>query len=189
MPTTTTIDGLSYLRGYLVPAEESALLESIDAGPWSTELRRRVQHHGYRYDYRRRRVDAADHLGPLPGWAAGLAQRLVRDELAEQAPDQLIVNEYLPGQGISAHVDCVPCFGDTILTISLGSTCVLTMSHPEAAVTPVPVVLEPGSVLRLAGDARYVWRHSIAARRHDVLDGRRRLRQRRVSLTFRRVIV
>ena len=36
-------------------------------------------------------------------------------------PDQLIVNEYQPGQGISAHIDCEPCFKNTIVTVSLGS--------------------------------------------------------------------
>ena len=35
---------------------------------------------------------------------------------------QLIVNEYTPGQGISAHTDA-KIFGDNIITLSLGSHC------------------------------------------------------------------
>jgi len=40
----------------------------------------------------------------------------------------------------------------------------------------------------MGGDARYLWRHSIAARRSDVVDGRGIERDRRVSLTFRTVL-
>ena len=42
--------------------------------------------------------------------------------------DQLIVNDYAPGQGIPAHVDA-PLFTDTIISISLGSSCVMEFSN------------------------------------------------------------
>jgi alkylated DNA repair dioxygenase AlkB len=45
--------------------------------------------------------------------------------LADEVTNQTIVNEYRPGQGIAAHVDCVPCFGATILSLSLGSSSVV----------------------------------------------------------------
>ena len=147
-----------------------------------------MQHYGYRYDYRSRTVGRDSYLGPLPGWAAQLAARLVDDTPVEREPDQLIINEYLPGQGISAHVDCVPCFGDVVLSISLGSSCVMTFTDPTTG-TGVPVLLEPGTLVVMSGDARYRWRHSIAARKADVVDGRRIERGRRVSLTFRTVVV
>ena len=44
----------------------------------------------------------------------------------ERMPDQVIVNEYEPGQGIAAHVDCVPSgFSGTIASLSLLSSCTM----------------------------------------------------------------
>src|SRR5687767_7059734 len=117
MPMSTAIaavPGLQYIPSYLPPAEQQRLLAVIDQQPWLADLKRRVQHYGYRYDYTRRAIDDSLFLGPIPAWAVPLADRLHREGWIAQRPDQLIVNEYLPGQGISSHVDCVPCFGDTI---------------------------------------------------------------------------
>ncbi len=87
------IDGLTNLSGYLGADEQRDLLATIDALPWREDLRRRVQHYGYRYDYTRRRVDADEFLGPLPAWAGALAERLHRDGHAPRPLDQVIVNE------------------------------------------------------------------------------------------------
>src|SRR5690349_21415561 len=99
------VPGLTYVAGYVTEPDEAALLAAVDAEPWLATLKRRVQHYGYRYDYKARTVDPAMFLGPLPGWAQPLAARLVADGHMRSAPDQLIVNEYQPGQGITAHVD------------------------------------------------------------------------------------
>lgn len=187
MPAVTAVPGLSYTAGYLNPDEQASTLATIDGLPWLDNLRRRVQHYGYRYDYSRRSVDRDLYLGPLPDWAADLAERLRRDGHAPRALDQLIVNEYLPGQGISPHVDCIPCFADAVLSISLGSLCVMTLSRRDGR-EPVDVLLEPGSLLVMRDEARYTWRHGIAARRNDVHAGQRTARGRRVSLTFRTVL-
>jgi hypothetical protein len=53
----------------------------------------------------------------------------------------------------------------------------------------VPVWLEPRSLLVLRGEARFDWTHGIARRRHDTVDGAAVERGRRVSATFRRVVV
>jgi alkylated DNA repair protein alkB family protein 8 len=45
------------------------------------------------------------------------------------------------------------------------------------------------SLLVLADDARYLWSHMIPARQSDMVDGVRRSRARRISLTFRTVLV
>ncbi|WCK13419.1 alpha-ketoglutarate-dependent dioxygenase AlkB [Agrobacterium tumefaciens] len=102
-------------------------------------------------------------------------------------PDQVIANEYLPGQGISAHVDCVPCFDDTIVSISLLSTCEMVFRElrgPDIR----SVVLQPCSVVLLGDAGRYDWSHEIPSRKSDVVNGLRPARRRRVSLTFRKVI-
>ncbi|GIG64546.1 alpha-ketoglutarate-dependent dioxygenase AlkB [Phytomonospora endophytica] len=183
-----SIPGLTLASSYLDDAAQDTLLGVVDALPWSAELRRRVQHYGYRYDYKRKSVDATDHLGPLPTWAAALAARLHADGHAPATLDQLIVNEYQPGQGIASHVDCVPCFADTVLSISLGSSCVMVMSRRDGEGEKVPLLLEPGALLVMTGEARYDWLHGIPARKTDRHDGGVVVRGRRVSLTFRTVV-
>lgn len=187
-PASDSIDGLYYLPGYLSEDDATHLLTTINAQNWLTELQRRVQHYGYKYDYTRRQIDLSLYLGPLPAWVAPLAQRLHGDDLIESVPDQLIINEYEPGQGISAHVDCVPCFGPTILSLSLGSPCQMDFLHTETEAT-FSLLVEPNSLLVMKRDARYIWRHAIPARKSDRINGASVKRARRVSLTFRTVLL
>jgi alkylated DNA repair dioxygenase AlkB len=148
-----------------------------------------VQHYGYRYDYKARSVDPSSmYLGPLPNWITPFIQKkLFKDNLVEQAPDQLIVNEYEPGQGISPHIDCVPCFAETIISLSLGSSALMVFSHGSTG-EQVSLLLEPRSLLIMKGEARYQWKHSIPGRKTDIHQGEIIERRRRVSLTFRNVI-
>src|SRR3954454_6625715 len=182
------VPGLSYVVGYVSGPEEARLLAAVDAAPWQSDLKRRVQHYGYRYDYKARKVDPSMYLGPLPGWAQPLSGRLVADGYMAAAADQLIVNEYLPGQGITPHVDCVPCFGPVVCSVTLGSSCNMELSAVEG-VGAESVVLERGSLVVLAGESRYECRHAIPGRKSDKVGGRVVPRGRRVSLTFRTVIV
>lgn len=186
--TVAAIPGLAYIPAYVDPEEQQALLSAVDAAPWLSDLRRRVQHYGYRYDYSRKALDESLFLGPLPPWAAPFAARLHADGHIAALPDQLIVNEYLPGQGIASHIDCVPCFGDTVVSLSLGSPCVMDLSHAQER-TVASLLLEPGSLLIMREEARYAWRHGIAARKTDHYAGRTLTRRRRLSLTFRTVVL
>jgi alkylated DNA repair dioxygenase AlkB len=184
----TSVPGLQHIPGYVTLREQVELLAAIDRAPWSVELKRRVQHHGYRYDYSRKTIDRDMFLGPMPEWAVELARKLQRDGHAARPLDQLIVNEYLPGQGIAPHVDCVSCFAERVFSLSLGSICLLTMRHTETAVEAC-ILLEPGTLLILADEARYRWTHGIAARKKDVIASKIVARGRRVSLTYRTVLV
>lgn len=186
MRTPCSVPGLRYLADWLGPDACGALLSDIDTAPWSTQLKRRVQHYGRRYDYGRRSVPADEQVAApaLPAWATHLGARLVTDGLLDRAAEQVIVNEYQPGQGISAHVDCVPCFGPVIAAISLGSGCQMDFTNPEDG-TKLAVPLAAGSLLIMAGSARYTWRHGIAARKSDPGAHGRVPRARRVSVTFR----
>ena len=53
----------------------------------------------------------------------------------------------------------------------------------------IPVWLAPRSLVVLKDESRYKWLHSIAARKWDEWEGARHDRGRRVSLTFRKVII
>lgn len=178
------IIGLEYFPAFLSESEQRDLLFVIDSQPWLNDLKRRVQHYGYKYDYRARKIDRSMHLGDLPDFAVQIANEMLSLNMIDEIPDQVIVNEYLPGQGISAHVDCEPCFKDTIVTISLGS--IYTMDfYSKDSDTVRSIDLEIGSALVMRGQARLDWKHGIKARKSD--NGRSR--KRRVSLTYRNVIV
>lgn len=185
MPTVPDIDGLSYIPDWISPNNEAELISIIDQQPWMSDLKRRVQHYGYVYDYKARNVTRDLYLGELPDWLQSLAQKLVSDGLFQTTPDQVIINEYLPSQGISAHIDCIPCFGGTIASLSLGSLCVMDFCK---GVEKYSLMLQPSSLLVLSDSVRYEWQHGIAARKTDKHNGQIISRTRRLSLTFRNVI-
>lgn len=182
------ISGLTYVPDFISAQEQDFLLSQIDQQTWLNDLKRRVQHYGYKYDYKARTVGNDAYLGLLPGWCSSLSKKLHNDSIFPSTPDQVIVNEYLPGQGISAHIDCVPCFADTIASLSLGSPCIMEFLNPKTG-EKESIVLEDRSLIVLSGPARYEWQHAIPARKSDIIDGIKTERTRRVSLTFRNVIL
>jgi alkylated DNA repair dioxygenase AlkB len=181
--------GLQYIEDYIDEVQHDRLLTQIDEQQWLNDLKRRVQHYGFKYDYKARTVDMDMHIGELPAWLKRLSEKLYKDEYIPEVADQVIVNEYEPGQGISSHIDCEPCFQDTIASLSLGSGCVMNFTHKSDKTKKIPVWLEPRSLVVLSGEARHEWLHGISARKSDVWDGQKHDRERRVSLTFRKVII
>ncbi|WP_425292739.1 hypothetical protein [Agrobacterium tumefaciens] len=111
------------------------------------------------------------------------AKRLVRD--CRKLPDQIIANEYFPGRGISAHVDCIPRFDDAIGSISPLSACEM---FSRSARTGTCAVLQPRSGGLPMDSGRFDWTHEVSARKSDIVTGVRTVRSRRISLTFRKVI-
>ena len=185
---TTNIQGLTLLQNFITTEEEANLLAAIDQETWLTDLKRRVQHYGYKYDYRTRRIDVSMKIGALPKWAKILTERLKEEGYFRACPDQMIVNEYEIGQGISLHIDCEPCFEDTIASLSLNSSAVMNFTHVFSKET-IPVFLPARSLVVMQGESRYDWKHGIPARQKDRVEEQLYPRSRRISLTFRRVIL
>lgn len=179
--------GIQYFSEFVSAEEETAIASRLDSLEWSNVLKRRVQHFGYRYDYKARTITADAYMGKLPEWLEVLAERLVGQGYCKSLPDQVIANEYLSGQGISAHVDCVPCFGDEIISVSLLSSCEMVFRDLRSSETRT-IILASQSGILLSGAGRYSWTHEIPARKFDLVDGVKLARKRRVSLTFRNVI-
>jgi hypothetical protein len=110
--------------------------------------------------------DNTDTIFPLEVLARGDTKRRVFD--------QMIVNNYVPGDGLTPHID-LHAFADGVAVVSLQSAVVMDMYPPVVCgggggmeyETSYPVWLDPGDVLFLSGDARWRWRHGIAKRRHD----------------------
>ena len=183
------IGGIGYVKNYITEYQHGWLLTEIDKHEWLTDLKRRVQHYGFKYDYKARKVNYDMRIGELPEWLKRLSQKLHKDGHMPEVADQVIINEYKQGEGISSHIDCEPCFKGTIVSLSLGSGCVMNFTHKFDKTKKIPVWLEPRSLVVLNGEARHEWLHGIPARKSDVWDGQRHERQRRVSLTFRKVII
>ncbi|MXZ74144.1 MAG: alpha-ketoglutarate-dependent dioxygenase AlkB [Gemmatimonadetes bacterium] len=189
---STLVPGLRYVPGFLNEAEEIEITGKIDEDQanWSNVLKRRVQHYGWRYDYKAGQIDRRMRIGPLPGWAAKIARRLVDQGLVPDEPDQLIVNEYRGKQGIAKHVDSIASFNDYIAMISLLESWEMVF---RKGLEKRPVQLERGSAAVMSGPSRTQWTHEIPARQNELgpimPDGKRKKvpRERRLSLTFRRV--
>ena len=180
--TSIFAHGAAIVPDFVTPAEEARILLRIGEAPWLTELRRRVQHYGYRYDYRGSQRPAP--AAPFPRWATAMGERL-RPHFGGVLPVQCIVNEYRPGQGIGMHADHRD-FGGVVASLSLGAD--WPMRFRPRATRPYAAGAMPGdevavlphrSVLVLAGAARWTFMHGI-----DRADSARETATR-VSATFR----
>ncbi len=186
-PHVPDIPGLHYFRAFLDDQQQGSAIRQIDESAWLTDLERRVQHYGWRYDYRARTIDRGMRIGPLPDWLAEIAA-LLHEHTGkfDSVPNQAIVNEYEPGQGIAMHVDR-HCFGRTVATVSLGDDWMMDF-RAAGGNEKAQLLLERGSALVLTEKARYGWLHGIAKRKSESIGSiRRRPRERRLSLTFRTV--
>lgn len=165
------IPGLTYVPNWIDEDTEKKLLEKIEAGVWETTLQRRVQQFGPMYNYSNRKLKPA--LQEIPSW--------IKDELYsglskwfEKEPDQIIINEYKRGQGITKHVDAV-VFGPTIASLSLLNNTDMTFGQYHGS--EIKKTLERRSLVVLSGEARRDWYHYIAP-----------VSERRISITFRTVL-
>lgn len=182
------VQGLRYIPDFITKEEEQDLLNQINGNEWLSDLKRRVQHYGWKYDYRSKNIDYSMYLGELPYWAGTLAKRLFSRSLTSELADQVIINEYMPGQGIANHVDCEPCFGDSIVSLSLGSVCIMNLINLETK-EKIEVILEPRSAIVIKDESRYKWSHGIPPRLADTINGQYTHRKLRLSMTFRKVVV
>lgn len=53
----------------------------------------------------------------------------------------------------------------------------------------IELLLLPKSLVVLKDEARYLWTHGIAKRKTDIWNGEKIARGRRISLTFRKVVL
>jgi len=178
-------EGLTIIEDFISDEDESNLLELIDCFEWDTSMSRRVQHYGWRYDYKARKVDQNSYLGPLPNWISALGRRLFDLGYLSHVPDQVIINEYVGSQSISKHIDCVPCFKGAIATLSLNESweMLFTRLGVNNDEERYRTILKRRSVAVLDGPARFAWKHEIPKK----LKENGIARGRRVSITFRKV--
>ncbi|DAZ92767.1 TPA: hypothetical protein N0F65_008149 [Lagenidium giganteum] len=184
---STRVPGLLILPEFISRDEELALLRELDADDkqrWKNTVKaRQVQHFGYEFNYDTRRCDESKPLEPMVPHMQTLIDRIPTSIMA--SPDQITVNEYLPGQGIAAHLDTHSAFTNAIASLSLENEIVMEFRHPDGRCEGF--LLQPRSLVVMTGASRYEWTHAIPPRTFDIIDGKKVLRKRRVSVTFRKV--
>ena len=177
--------GLRFIKDWLTENEEDRLIRQIDEQEWETTVRRRVQHYGFQFKYSQLNVDSDKPVRDFPQLVNCLITQ--REEIACFGFDQLTINEYPPGIGIASHCDTHSAFIDTIAVVSLLNPITMDfVMHDNSR--KVSVIIPPRSLMLMEGESRYGWRHAIASRKTDVdTNGTSIPRQRRVSLTFRKI--
>ena len=176
--------GAAIVPNIVTEAEERRILLRITDAPWLADLSRRVQHYGWRYDYRQRATGRHIPAPAFPRWAEVLADRIA-PLFGGVRPDQCIVNEYRPGQGIGMHADH-PSFGPVVVSLSLGAAWRMHFrprnGRPyvrHGLASDEVAMLPRRSALVLSRHARTRWMHGI-----DPVDSARQA-ETRVSATFR----
>lgn len=173
----TVIKGLSYQPDFITPELEEALIDYIGQQSWDTTWKRRIQQYGSRYGTLR------PSQAPIPAWFRPLCEQLADKGLFDAIPDQVIINEYLPGQGIAPHRDQL---ATKVASLSLEAPVVMDFIGLQGE--KLSHLLEPRSLLILSDDAHYQWKHGIAPRKTDTYHGMVIERKRRISCTFRTML-
>jgi len=183
--------GLILYTGILELDSSRKLFNHIDQLEWSEVLSRKVQHYGYYYTYniKEPQTQILEKTTSPPKVLKCIADALFNLGILEDYPNQIIVNRYLPGEGIGKHRDHYPIFGKDVATLSLGSDIDMQFEPYKnmAEGDMLNVRLPVGSILVFGGDARMKWSHEIKKRKTDLVNNKKITRGVRISVTFRHV--
>ncbi|XP_031400352.1 alpha-ketoglutarate-dependent dioxygenase alkB homolog 6 isoform X1 [Punica granatum] len=111
-----------YIPDFITETEETQLLENVYKAPqskWKSLKNRRLQNWGG--------IVHEKGLLPqdLPSWLTKITQRISEESgLFPSAINHVLINEYLPGQGIMPHQDG-PAYFPVVAILSLGSPVVM----------------------------------------------------------------
>eukprot|EP01064_Diplonema_japonicum_P010616 TRINITY_DN17856_c0_g1_i1.p1 TRINITY_DN17856_c0_g1~~TRINITY_DN17856_c0_g1_i1.p1 ORF type:complete len:422 (+),score=152.23 TRINITY_DN17856_c0_g1_i1:39-1304(+) len=189
---STPPEGLLYIPEFLTEEEERMIINWVYDNSWDDnegKMKRRVKQYGYRFMHENGSTLAP--ADPVPEFLRFLIERMKRITgegtfpIPQEDPDQILINEYLPGQGIKSHLDKRDLFDGIISSISLNSDCVIQLKNNGKVFNQV---LQRRSYFSLTGEARNEWQHGIQGQTHDVIHGVMKPRDTRVSITFRRVL-
>eukprot|EP01070_Trichotokara_eunicae_P006744 Trichotokara_eunicae@DN5120_c0_g1_i2.p1 len=114
------IPTIKFQEDFITKDEEKELIEYIDDQEWEHVLKRRTQHYGFAFDYERLFIDRS-RRSPIPEKIQTLIGKLKEAEIIDRdaEPDQITINEYMPGEGIGYHVDSHSSFGGYVCVVPL----------------------------------------------------------------------
>lgn len=160
------LSGLAQADAFLTEREEQTLIAHIADVPltpfrfqqWTGH--RLTHSFGWSYDFENGVFARAE---PMPVWLNAIRLRAARFAGLDPAElVQALVIRYNPGAGIGWHKDR-PVF-EHVVGISLGAPATLRLRRrtPEGF-SRFSAALAPRSIYHLSGEARYDWKHGIAA--------------------------
>lgn len=134
-----------------------------------------------------REIDAVAVYSSRP--AAHNNRILTSEAIAREKFDQCIVNRYLPGQGIGAHIDAL-AYGSIVAcyTFSGGAYIDFTGNRSWNEYTRREIWTEPNSLYIMTGSSRYDYKHAMVPRLTDKIGNNVIKRRERISITFRSVL-
>ncbi|KAK4762377.1 hypothetical protein SAY86_008145 [Trapa natans] len=121
-----------YIPNFITESEETELLENVYKSPqskWKSLKNRRLQNWGG--------IVHEKGLFPqeLPSWLTKITERITEESgLFPSAINHVLINEYLPNQGIMPHQDG-PAYYPVVAILSLGSPVVMDFS-PHSSLRP-----------------------------------------------------
>lgn len=180
----TALPGLFLYPDFIDETREQQLLNEIDSQTWIVDYLRRLQYYGYRNELDKP-YDLIPFPIPMPPLIYQLSQEIVEQKILLQQPDQVIINEYVPGEGIKPHKDRA-YYENQICGVNLGSGCIMRFIRGINEEV-IDVEIPRRSVYVMQDDARKKWKHAIPPRKKDNIDGTLKHRGRRVSITYRKV--
>ncbi|XP_059622612.1 alpha-ketoglutarate-dependent dioxygenase alkB homolog 6 [Phlebotomus argentipes] len=188
-----------YIPNFITSDEEKHILASVASAPkpkWTQLLNRRLINYG-----------GVPHKNgmiaeEMPRWLLTFVEKINNlGVLEDKKANHVLVNEYLPGQGIMPHTDG-PLFHPVISTISCGSHTILRLQRSAGGEEEQQILVEPRSLLLIKDEAYHDHLHSIDEYFEDKIDervtnlslcetthesGTVLTRSRRISLTIRHV--
>jgi alkylated DNA repair dioxygenase AlkB len=180
----TAIPGLFLYPDFIDEVRERQLLDEIDNQIWIVDYLRRLQYYGYRNELEKP-YDLIPFPVSMPPMIYQLSQEIVEQGILLQQPDQVIINEYVPGEGIKPHKDRA-YYENQICGANLGSGCIMRFIKGKNEEI-IDIEIPRRSVYVMQDDARKKWKHAIPPRKKDNIKGTVKHRQRRVSITYRKV--
>ncbi|VVC25534.1 Oxoglutarate/iron-dependent dioxygenase,Alpha-ketoglutarate-dependent dioxygenase AlkB-like [Cinara cedri] len=196
-----------YIPNFITEQQEAYILEKVNNAPkpkWCQLKNRRLQNWGG--------IPHPKGLIPekIPDWLKGFVHQVESLNVFPKTnmPNHVLVNEYLPGQGIMPHLDG-SLFYPTISTINCGSHTVLNFyklpkveEEVESIDKAYSLLLERRSLLVLQENMYNKYMHGIDEIKNDIIDDRisnlkvcgslinnggSLIRNKRISLTIRNV--
>lgn len=148
---------------------------------WHRKNSRKVIQYGWQYDYK-----SGNTRRPAPEIPSVITKLIPLIYSTGVVPrdyvlNQCIINKYLPGQGISAHIDHKD-YGEFICCFTIGHGTIMEFTKGSQR---YPTWVGLSSLYIMSGPARWEWRHEMPVRLSDQVNGIKHDRGLRYSITFR----